>query len=91
MNRETFVDSHVPAVRGHRAEARRLGAAPGKIGAAMKNDFDFSKDVAGIKATTLVVAGDADIFPPAHAVEVFGLLASTVIPFLDGPAPKGSN
>ena len=46
----------------------------GKIGEAMKNDFDFSKDVAGIKATTLVVAGDADIFPPAHAVEVFGLL-----------------
>jgi pimeloyl-ACP methyl ester carboxylesterase len=97
----------------------------GKIGDAMKNDFDFSKDVAGIKATTLVVAGDADIFPPAHAVEVFGLLgggkrdggwdgsgqpksklailpglthytifsapalASTVIPFLDAPAPKG--
>ena len=97
----------------------------GKIGEAMKNDFDFSKDVAGIKATTLVVAGDADIFPPAHAVEVFGLLgggkrdggwdgsgqpksrlailpgfthytlfsapelASTVIPFLDAPAPKG--
>ena len=46
----------------------------GKIGEAMKSDFDFSKDVAGIKATTLVVAGDADIFPPAHAVEVFGLL-----------------
>jgi len=46
----------------------------GKIGEAMKNDFDFSRDVAGIKATTLIVAGDADIFPPAHAVEVFGLL-----------------
>jgi len=45
-----------------------------KIGEAMKQDFDFSKEVAGIKATTLVVAGDADIFPPAHAVEVFGLL-----------------
>jgi hypothetical protein len=25
-------------------------------------------------ATTMIVAGDADIFPPAHAVEVFGLL-----------------
>lgn len=97
----------------------------GKIGEAMKKDFDFSKEIAGIKATTLVVAGDADIFPPAHAVEVFGLLgggkrdggwdgsgrpnsrlailpglthytifdapalSSTVIPFLDEPAPKG--
>src|SRR2546430_11776876 len=46
----------------------------GKIGEAMKQDFDFSKDIGGITATTLVVAGDADIFPPAHAVELFGLL-----------------
>ena len=46
----------------------------GKIGDAMKQDFDFSKEIAGIKATTLIVAGDADIFPPAHAVELFGLL-----------------
>ncbi len=46
----------------------------GKIGEAMKKDFDFSKEIAAIKATTLIVAGDADIFPPAHAVELFGLL-----------------
>jgi pimeloyl-ACP methyl ester carboxylesterase len=46
----------------------------GKIGEAMKQDFDFSREVAGIKAKTLIVAGDADIFPPAHAVELFGLL-----------------
>jgi pimeloyl-ACP methyl ester carboxylesterase len=45
-----------------------------KIGEAMRVDFDFSDDVAKITAETLVVAGDADIFPPAHAVEVFGLL-----------------
>jgi pimeloyl-ACP methyl ester carboxylesterase len=45
-----------------------------KIGALMKEDFDFSKQIAGITAPTLVVAGDADIFPPAHAVEMFGLL-----------------
>jgi pimeloyl-ACP methyl ester carboxylesterase len=46
----------------------------GKIGDAMKVDFDLSKQVAAIKAPTLIVAGDADIFPPSHAVEVFGLL-----------------
>jgi pimeloyl-ACP methyl ester carboxylesterase len=46
----------------------------GKIGEAMKQDFDFSKQISGITATTLIVAGDADIFPPAHAVELFGLL-----------------
>src|SRR6266566_2358119 len=46
----------------------------GKIGEAMKQDFDFAQEIRGIKATTLVVAADADIFPPAHAVELFGLL-----------------
>jgi pimeloyl-ACP methyl ester carboxylesterase len=46
----------------------------GKMGDAMKVDFDLSAQVASIKATTLIVAADADIFPPAHAVEVFGLL-----------------
>jgi pimeloyl-ACP methyl ester carboxylesterase len=50
------------------------GRLLGKIGESMKLDFDFSQDVAKIKAPTLIVAGDADIFPPAHAVEVFGLL-----------------
>jgi pimeloyl-ACP methyl ester carboxylesterase len=45
-----------------------------KIGEAMKVDFDFSKEIAAIKAPTMVVAGDADIFPPAHAVEMFELL-----------------
>jgi pimeloyl-ACP methyl ester carboxylesterase len=46
----------------------------GKIGDAMKVDFDLTNQIRGIKATTLVVAGDADIFPPAHAVEMFTLL-----------------
>jgi pimeloyl-ACP methyl ester carboxylesterase len=46
----------------------------GKIGEAMKEDYDFSKDVASLKPTTMIVAGDADIFPPSHAVEMFALL-----------------
>lgn len=46
----------------------------GKIGEMMKVDFDYSKQISGIKAPTLIVAADADIFPPAHAVEMFGLL-----------------
>ena len=45
-----------------------------KIGATMKRDFDLSAQIATIRARTLVVAGDADIFPPSHAVEMFGLL-----------------
>ena len=45
-----------------------------KIGESMKSDFDFSSEIARLEAPTLVVAADADIFPPAHAVEFFGLL-----------------
>jgi pimeloyl-ACP methyl ester carboxylesterase len=45
-----------------------------KIGEAIKKDFDFGKQIAGIKAPTLIVAGDSDLFPPSHAVEMFGLL-----------------
>jgi len=51
-----------------------FGRLLSKIGEAMMVDFDFSAQVATIKAATLIVAADADIFPPAHAVEVFGLL-----------------
>lgn len=50
------------------------GRLLGKIGEAMKGDFDYSNEVPRIKATTMIVAGDADIFPPSHAVEFFGLL-----------------
>jgi pimeloyl-ACP methyl ester carboxylesterase len=50
------------------------GRLLGKIGEAMKGDFDYSSEVPKIKATTMIVAGDADIFPPSHAVEFFGLL-----------------
>ncbi|HEY6825415.1 MAG TPA: alpha/beta hydrolase [Gemmatimonadaceae bacterium] len=45
-----------------------------KIGEAMKQPFDFADQIRGITAPTLVVAGDCDIFPPSHAVELFSLL-----------------
>jgi pimeloyl-ACP methyl ester carboxylesterase len=45
-----------------------------KLGDFMKKDYDYSKEIAGLTATTLIVAGDADIFPPSHAVELFSLL-----------------
>jgi len=45
-----------------------------KIGEAMAEDFDYSKQIANIQAPVLLVAGDSDLFPPSHAVEMFGLL-----------------
>jgi len=45
-----------------------------KIGALMAQDFDFSRDVSGLQVPTMVVCADADMAPPSHYVEVFGLL-----------------
>ncbi|WIM98491.1 alpha/beta fold hydrolase [Actinoplanes oblitus] len=45
-----------------------------KIGAAMAADFDLTEQVRGLRMPTLVVAADADMAPPSHFVEVFGLL-----------------
>jgi pimeloyl-ACP methyl ester carboxylesterase len=45
-----------------------------KMGAAMAQDFDLTEEIRGIQVPTLLVAGDADIAPPSHFVEVFGLL-----------------
>jgi len=45
-----------------------------KLGELVNKAYDCSKDVAGIKAPTLIVFGDADAVRPEHAVEFFGLL-----------------
>ena len=45
-----------------------------KIGQAMSKDFDYTEEVRGLQMPTLVVAADADMAPPSHAVEVFKLL-----------------
>ncbi len=45
-----------------------------KIGDFMARDYDYTPEVAKVRAATLVIAADADIAPPTHAVEIFGLL-----------------
>lgn len=45
-----------------------------KIGASMAKDYDFSEQVRALQVPTLIVAGDADMAPPSHYVEVFKLL-----------------
>ncbi len=51
-----------------------FGQLLGKIGASMAQDFDFSDEVRGLQVPTLIAAGDADMAPPSHYVEVFALL-----------------
>jgi pimeloyl-ACP methyl ester carboxylesterase len=46
----------------------------GKMGDLLRQDYDWSKEVAAIRAPTLLVFGDADAVRTAHAVEFFGLL-----------------
>lgn len=45
-----------------------------KIGAAMQQPLDYTKEIATITAPVMFVQGDADIVPPTHAMELFGLL-----------------
>jgi pimeloyl-ACP methyl ester carboxylesterase len=51
-----------------------FGGLLDKIGQSMSKDFDFSDEVRALKVPTLIVAGDADMAPPSHYVEVFKLL-----------------
>jgi pimeloyl-ACP methyl ester carboxylesterase len=45
-----------------------------KMGQSMAQDFDFTEQARGLQVPTLFACADADMFPPSHAVEVFGLL-----------------
>ena len=45
-----------------------------KLADLLKKDYDWSRQVAAIKAPTMLVFADADAVRPAHMVEFFGLL-----------------
>lgn len=45
-----------------------------KIGETMKVDYDWSDKIKSIKVPVLLIAADADLFPPSHTVETFQLL-----------------
>jgi pimeloyl-ACP methyl ester carboxylesterase len=46
----------------------------GKMGQSMAIDFDASDEVSKLRVPTLIACADADMAPPSHYVEVFGLL-----------------
>jgi pimeloyl-ACP methyl ester carboxylesterase len=45
-----------------------------KLSDPLRKDYDWSKEVAAIKAPTMIVFADADAVRPAHIIEFFGLL-----------------
>ena len=44
-----------------------------KLGVLLKQDYDWSREVAGMVLPMLIVVGDADSVRLTHAVEMFGL------------------
>jgi pimeloyl-ACP methyl ester carboxylesterase len=51
-------------------------------------EYDWSADVAAIRAPALIVIGDADTVLPAHAVEMFSLLGGGTVNGAMGNAPN---
>ena len=45
-----------------------------KMGDMLRRDYDWSSEVAALKMPTMIVSGDADGLPPAHAAQFFELL-----------------
>lgn len=45
-----------------------------KLADLLKKDYDWSKEVAAIKAPTMIVFADADAIRTSHIMEFFGLL-----------------
>ena len=45
-----------------------------KMGDLLRQDYDWSDEVAALKMPTMIVFGDADSIPPTHAAEFFELL-----------------
>ncbi|MDB5562082.1 MAG: alpha/beta hydrolase fold protein [Hyphomicrobiales bacterium] len=46
----------------------------GKVGGCLRLDYDWSAEVAGITAPTMLIYGDADSISPNHAAQFFALL-----------------
>jgi len=45
-----------------------------KLAQLIQKDYDWTADVKNIKTPLLLICGDADLYPPSHAAEFFGLL-----------------
>lgn len=50
----------------------------GKLGTLLSTDYDWSADVEGITTPTLILVGDSDMVPPAHAAALYTLLGGGV-------------
>lgn len=59
----------------------------GKVGELLRTDYDWSAALESLTVPTLIIAGDADMIPPQHAVAMFNLLGGGVPgDFVEKPA-----
>jgi pimeloyl-ACP methyl ester carboxylesterase len=68
---------HSPLYQAYAAVAPDVDAYPqlmDKMGALLRQPYDWTAEVADLTVPTLLVYGDADSIPPAHAAEFFALL-----------------
>ncbi len=68
---------NTPLFEGYAHVAPRVEDWPAlveQVAELLKIDYDWTEEVRGISAATMLVIGDADGVPPAHAVEFFELL-----------------
>jgi pimeloyl-ACP methyl ester carboxylesterase len=66
-----------PAYAAYKAVAPRVDDFPefvARMGDLLRTPYDWSKDVAALKPTTLLVYGDSDCFEPEHIVRFYQLL-----------------
>ena len=78
MNRETAAFlKQTPMYEAYASVAPRPENFPmlcDKMGDMLRQDYDWSNEVAALKMPVLIMFGDADSVPPAHAAEFFSLL-----------------
>jgi pimeloyl-ACP methyl ester carboxylesterase len=68
---------NTPMYEGYAAVAPdpdHFGVLCDKMGDMLRRDYDYGAGVKGLTMPVLIVAGDADGFPPSHAAEFFALL-----------------
>jgi pimeloyl-ACP methyl ester carboxylesterase len=86
---------HSPMYATYAAVAPDVDAFPAlmdKTGDLLRTPYDWSEEVRGISAPVLLVYGDADSIPPAHAAEFFSLLGGGLRdPGWDGSAGRPSS
>lgn len=71
-----------PMYQQYRSIAREIEGWPALVGQAgelLRQDYDWSRDIAALSTPLLCLLGDSDMIPVSHIAETFGVLPNTHI------------